>query len=41
VQPGHFRIIFVPGKNNVADFFTKALPVARHRTLASFFVVDP
>jgi hypothetical protein len=26
---------------NVADFFTKALPVARHRTLAPFFAVDP
>jgi hypothetical protein len=31
----------VPGKINVADFFTKALPVARHRELAPFFAVDP
>jgi hypothetical protein len=32
----------VSEKNNVADFFTKALPVARHRTfLAPFFAVDP
>jgi hypothetical protein len=41
VRQGHFRIIFVPGLRNVADFFTKALPVARHRILAPFFAVDP
>jgi hypothetical protein len=41
VRQGHFRIIFVPGLRNTADFFTKALPVARHRTLAPFFAVDP
>jgi hypothetical protein len=29
-----FRVIFVPGLQNVADFFTKALPVLRHWTLA-------
>ncbi len=40
VRQGHFRIIFVPGKTNVADFFTKAFPVARHRELAPFFAVD-
>jgi hypothetical protein len=34
VRQGHFRLIF-------ADFFTKALPVARHRILAPFFAVDP
>jgi hypothetical protein len=41
VRQGHFRIIFVPGLLNIADFFTKALPVARHRTLAPFSAVDP
>jgi hypothetical protein len=41
VWQGHFRIIFVPGHSNVADFFTKALPVARHRILAPFFAIDP
>jgi hypothetical protein len=41
VRQGHFRLIFVPGLKNAADFFTKALPVARHRTLAPFFAVDP
>jgi hypothetical protein len=25
----------------VADFFTKALPVARHRVLAPFIAADP
>jgi hypothetical protein len=41
VRQGHFRLIFVPGLKNAADFFTKALPVVRHRTLAPFFAVDP
>ncbi len=41
VRQGHFRVIFVPGLRNVADFFTKALPVARHRILAPFFGIDP
>jgi hypothetical protein len=41
VRQGHFRILFVPGRYNTADFFTKALPVARHRTLAPFFAIDP
>jgi hypothetical protein len=45
VRQGQFRIIFVPGILNVADFFTnqgiKALPVARHRTLVPFSAVDP
>ncbi len=41
VRQGHFRIIFVPGKINVANFFTKALPVTRHRTLAPFLAIDP
>jgi hypothetical protein len=40
VRQGHFRIIFVPGKFNVADFYTKTLPVARHRELGPFFSVD-
>ena len=41
VRQGHFRVIFVPGLRNTANFFTKALPVARHRILAPFFAVDP
>jgi hypothetical protein len=43
VWQGYFRIIFVPGKIDVAvaDFFTKVLPVARHCTLTPFFTIDP
>jgi hypothetical protein len=31
----------VQGRRNIADFFTKALPVARHCTLAPFSAIDP
>jgi hypothetical protein len=41
VCQSRFRIIFVPGILNVADFFTKALPVTHHRILAPFSAVDP
>jgi hypothetical protein len=41
VKQLQFRVIFVPGVINIADFFTKALPVARHRVLAPFSAVDP
>ncbi len=40
IDQGQFRVLFVPGKKNLADFFTKALPVARHKALAPFFVID-
>jgi hypothetical protein len=40
IDQGQFRVLFVPGKKNLADFFTKALPVARHKVLAPFFAVD-
>jgi hypothetical protein len=40
IDQGKFRVLFVPGKKNLADFFTKALPVARHKVLAPFFAVD-
>ena len=33
--------LFSRGLHNVADFFTKPLPVARHRVLAPFIVADP
>ncbi len=41
VRQWHFRIVFVPGLSNDADFFTKTLPIARHRTLAPFSAFDP
>jgi hypothetical protein len=41
VRQGHFRVVFIRGLHNVADFFTKPLPVARHRVLAPFIAADP
>ncbi len=43
IRQGHFRAVFVPGISNHADFFTKALPVARHKllALAPFSAIDP
>jgi hypothetical protein len=41
IRQGHFRAVFVPGISNHADFFTKALPVARHKLQAPFSAVDP
>ena len=40
IQQGQFRVIFVPGLQNLADFFTKALPVSRHLSLAPFIAFD-
>ncbi len=40
IDQGQLRVFFVPGKKNLADCFTKALPVARHKVLAPFFAVD-
>jgi hypothetical protein len=34
IQQGQFRVIFVPGLQNLADFFTKALPVSRSPSLS-------
>ena len=34
-------MLFIKGALNIADFFTKALPVIRHRVLAPFSAVDP
>jgi hypothetical protein len=41
VSQGQFKIAWSPGKNNLADFFTKALPVHRHRELTPILVHDP
>jgi hypothetical protein len=41
VRQGHFRVLFIRGLHNVVDFFTKPLPVARHRALAPFIAADP
>ncbi len=36
----NIRIVFVPGLQNLADFFTKVLPVSRHLALAPFIAFD-
>jgi hypothetical protein len=36
-----FRVQHVRGQWNVADFFTKSLPVSRHKVLAPFIASDP
>jgi hypothetical protein len=41
VRQGHFRVLFIRDLRNVADFFTKPLPVARYRVLAPFIAADP
>jgi hypothetical protein len=41
IQQRQFRALFIPGVCNISDFFTKALPVLRHRVLAPFSAVDP
>jgi hypothetical protein len=41
VRQGQFRVLFIRGLHIVADFFTKPLPVARHRVLAPFIAADP
>ena len=40
IAQGEFRVVFVPGLQNLADFFTKSLPVARHNVLAPFIATD-
>jgi hypothetical protein len=40
IDQGQFRVVFVPGLRNLADFFTKSLPVARHKVLAPFIATD-
>ena len=40
VRQGQFRIVFVPGLQNLTDFFTKALPVSRDQSLAPFIAFD-
>ena len=40
VDQGQFRVVFVPGAQNLADCFTKSLPVGRHTTMAPFLASD-
>jgi hypothetical protein len=38
VALGEFSMVWRPGKQNLADFFTKIPSVAHHKTMSSFFV---
>ncbi len=40
VDQGQFCVVFVPGVQNLADFFTKSLPVGRYITMAPFLASD-
>ena len=41
VAQGHFNIVFRDGSNNLADFFTKALPVHKHQEAMHLLVHSP
>jgi hypothetical protein len=40
IQQGQFIVMHLPGLQNISDFFTKSLPVARHKALAPFLALD-
>jgi hypothetical protein len=40
IDQGQLRVVFVPGLRNLADLFTKSLPVARHRVISPFIACD-
>jgi len=41
VQQGHFTVRWEPGITNLADIFTKALPVHKFLALRNYYVQDP
>ena len=41
IKQGHFNVKWQKGANNLADFFTKSLPVHVHQTLMKKLVVTP
>jgi len=41
VRMGLFKVIWKEGKNNLADFFTKAHPVHHHKDMRKFYVHTP
>jgi hypothetical protein len=40
IHQGQFVVMHLPGLQNISDFFTKSLPVARHKALAPFLALD-
>jgi len=41
IRQGHFTVSWVAGSGNLADFFTKALPIKRHQELMKLLVHVP
>ena len=41
IRQGHFQVQWRKGAHNLADFFTKALPVHKHQELMPFLVQVP
>ena len=41
ISQGQFRVVWRKGANNLADFFTKALPVHTHQSLMKLLVRTP
>jgi hypothetical protein len=41
IKQGHFVVTWIAGANNLADFFTKALPVHTHQSLMPKLVFTP
>jgi len=41
VRQGHFRILWLPGSGNHADYFTKHHPASHHRAMRPRYFVVP
>jgi hypothetical protein len=41
VRLNQFRVAYVPGVDNLSDFFTKPLPVYRHNELTPYYITRP
>jgi hypothetical protein len=41
IRQGHFIVLWIAGANNLADFFTKALPVNEHQAIMPKLVYTP
>jgi hypothetical protein len=40
VGQGQFRVQHIPSVRNVSEYFTKSLPLCRHKLLSPFIAVD-
>ena len=41
IQQGQFKLIWLPGAVNLADYFTKTHPTAHYKAIRSTFIQDP